>query len=89
MKARVSFGERSDLPSGCRVQHDFAALMWRVAKHFVGNASFLQCEHRADIRNQFSTVEQLCDLVQPRGSHIHIKVSGPNAITPLACLGNG
>jgi hypothetical protein len=27
----------------------------------VGNASFFQWEHRADIRNQFSIVEQLCD----------------------------
>jgi hypothetical protein len=54
----VSFGERGDLPSGCDAQHDLAALMWRAAKHFVGNASFFQWEHRADIRNQFSTVEQ-------------------------------
>jgi hypothetical protein len=37
-----------------------------AGKHLVGDVRALQREHNADVRNQFSAVEQLCDLVQPR-----------------------
>jgi hypothetical protein len=84
----AEIGDRGESPVRLRCSARSCRAYVCATKHFVGNASFFQWEHRADIRNQFSAVEQLCHLVQPPRSHIYIKGNGPNAITPLAFLGN-
>ena len=62
------------LESGIDIEHDLSAAMRPAGKHLVGDARVLQREHSADVRNQFSAVEQFCDLVQPRCRHVHIEV---------------
>ena len=75
--------------AGIDAEHDLSAAMPAVRKHLMGDASVLQRQHGADVRFQFPAIEQRGELVQPRRSHIHIKVSGSNAITLLHCLGHG
>ena len=76
------------LESGIDIEHDLSAAMRAAGKHLVGDVRVFQREHGADVRNQFSAVEQFCDLVQPRCSYIHIKIRRANAIIFLCCLGN-
>ena len=66
-------GNAQYLGKAMRRKYDLPSLVRRTCQHFVRPSSFFEREHAAQIRGQFSAIEQSSEFPQPGRADIYQK----------------